>query len=203
MPATSKNHSPTSDPAVGFSDLLGVPLNQRHAYGAHESARMEKDEWLTPPEILTALGGPESFDLDPASPIKRPWPTAKKHYTVMDNGLVKPWHGRVWLNPPYGQECQKWLRRLSDHGNGIALIFARTETRMWFDSVWPKASGILFIKGRLHYYHVNGRARGNAGAPSALIGYGNNNLEAIMAARIDGALWTPNAPDQRPGATKV
>ena len=38
-----------------------------------------KDEWLTPPEIIQALG---HFDLDPCSPIDRPWPTAKVRQTV-------------------------------------------------------------------------------------------------------------------------
>lgn len=37
------------------------------------------DEWLTPPEILRALG---AFDLDPCAPVVRPWETAAKHYTV-------------------------------------------------------------------------------------------------------------------------
>lgn len=32
---------------------------------SHQSARMKNDEWLTPPEIVRALG---PFDLDPCSP---------------------------------------------------------------------------------------------------------------------------------------
>lgn len=60
----------------------------------HQSARMKNDEWLTPPEILSALG---TFDLDPCSPVNRPWPTAAQHYTERDNGLALPWHGRVLL----------------------------------------------------------------------------------------------------------
>ena len=82
-----------------------------------------KDEWLTPPEIIKALG---SFELDPCSPINRPWDTAAKHYTIEDNGLSLPWHGRVWMNPPYGDATEMWMQRLAEHGNGIALIFART-----------------------------------------------------------------------------
>lgn len=64
----------------------------------HQSARMKNDEWLTPPEIMSSLG---AFDLDPCSPINRPWPTAGIHYTVEDDGLSKPWFGRVWCNPPH------------------------------------------------------------------------------------------------------
>lgn len=57
----------------------------------------QKDEWLTPPHILEALG---RFDLDPCAPINRPWPTADKHYTVNDKGLTQRWEGRVFCNPP-------------------------------------------------------------------------------------------------------
>lgn len=50
------------------------------------------DEWLTPPEILRALG---PFDLDPAAPIVRPWDMAARHYTKIDDGMSQPWEGRV------------------------------------------------------------------------------------------------------------
>ena len=49
------------------------------------------DEWLTPQNILSALG---PFDLDPCAPINRPWDMAARHYTVADDGLSKPWAGR-------------------------------------------------------------------------------------------------------------
>jgi hypothetical protein len=114
---------------------------------------MKNDEWLTPPEILEALG---PFDLDPCAPVNRPWPMASRHYTIQDDGLMKPWEGRVWLNPPYGLQAERWLRRLAEHGNGIALIFARTETEAFFSQVWERATGLLFIRGRLTFYRVDG-----------------------------------------------
>ena len=40
-----------------------------------------KENWLTPPEILRTCG---EFDLDPCTPIVRPWDTAKRHHNVMD-----------------------------------------------------------------------------------------------------------------------
>ncbi|WP_223160903.1 phage N-6-adenine-methyltransferase [Salinicola aestuarinus] len=89
---------------------------------------MQKDEWLTPPSILEALG---SFDLDPCSPVERPWDTASEHLTLHDDGLSAAWRGRVWLNPPYGRETGLWLEKLAEHGDGIALVFARTETEMF------------------------------------------------------------------------
>lgn len=152
--------------------------------GSHQSAVMGKDEWLTPPEIIESLG---PFDLDPCAPINRPWPTAKKHYTINDNGLYLPWEGRVWCNPPYGKEAIKWMRKLAEHGNGTALIFARTETQMFFETVWGKAESILFLKGRLHFHHVSGeRAKANGGAPSVLIAYNEENAEALEESGIEG-----------------
>jgi len=144
-----------------------------------------KDEWLTPPHIIKSLG---EFDLDPCSPIERPWPTAKQHYHRLDNGLMKEWAGRVWMNPPYGPETSKWMSRLAAHGNGIAFIFARTETETFFKHVWPVANAILFLKGRVRFHHVSGRAADAAGAPSCLIAYGNENVEALGKSGIPGKL---------------
>lgn len=145
-----------------------------------------KDEWLTPPEILKALG---SFDLDPCSPINRPWPTAKEHYTIEDNGLLRAWRGRVWLNPPYGNAVGDWLALMSIHGRGTALIFARTDTTAFFDYVWNKATGILFLQGRLHFHHVDGsRATANAGAPSCLIAYGEEDYRILKESKLAGRL---------------
>lgn len=152
--------------------------------GGHQSAAALKDEWLTPPEIIHALG---EFDLDPCSPIVRPWYTARNHFTIEDNGLALPWDGRVWCNPPYGLEASKWLARCAAHGNAIALVFARTETRMFFDHVWPAAKAVLFIQGRLHFHHVNGtRAAANSGAPSVLIAYDDMNAEVLRNCSISG-----------------
>lgn len=145
---------------------------------AHQSPRMKNDEWLTPPEIKRPLG---SFDLDPCSPINRPWPTAGAHYTIEDDGLSLPWYGRVWLNPPFGREAVKWLRRMVDHGNGIALIPARTETAMFYECVWGVADAVLFIKGRPHFHFVDGRrADFNSGAPICLVAYGASNRDALI-----------------------
>lgn len=152
--------------------------------GSHQSHKMMKDEWLTPPDIIESLG---KFDLDPCAPIIRPWETATNYYTAKDDGLSKMWFGRVWCNPPYGKATGIWLNKLADHGDGIALTFARTETKMFFDTVWDRAGALLFIKGRLFFYHVNGqRAKHNSGAPSVLIAYGKENKKALENCSIDG-----------------
>lgn len=141
------------------------------------------DEWLTPPYILEALG---HFDLDPCSPILRPWDTAANHYNVNDDGLSREWSGRVFCNPPYGDQAKKWLMKCSSHKNCIALTFARTETKMFFESVWDKATAVLFIKGRLRFYHVDGTQGASAGAPSVLIAYDEENALLLKNSSIPG-----------------
>lgn len=154
--------------------------------GGHQSHKMIKDEWLTPPEIVQALG---KFDLDPCDAIVSPFVTANKHYTIADDGLNKEWFGRVWLNPPYGYATGLWLEKLAKHNNGIALIFARTETEMFVKQVWEKADALFFLYGRLFFYHSNGqRAKSNSGAPSVLIAYGKNNVEIMKNCGLSGKI---------------
>lgn len=150
--------------------------------GSHQNYKMGKDEWLTPPGIIHDLG---PFDLDPCAPIFRPWPMASRHYTIHDDGLLMPWEGMVWLNPPYGKYTGFWMEKLAMHGAGIALIFARTETEIFTQWVWPHASAVLFIQGRLTFFHSSGKkARGNSGAPSVLVGYGAEAFKRLKKSNI-------------------
>jgi hypothetical protein len=143
--------------------------------------------WLTPPHILEALG---PFDLDPcAAPEPRPWPTAARMIELPEDGLAAAWSGRVWLNPPYGLEAAQWLSKLAAHGNGIALVFARTESEMFFRQVWERATAILFLRGRLTFRLPDDvDPRKNSGAPSCLVAYGHNNYEALKTSKLDGRL---------------
>lgn len=140
--------------------------------------------YLTPPPILEQLG---QFDLDPCSPINRPWDTAKKHYTIEDDGLLMPWDGRVWCNPPYGRKLGHWIEKMALHNNGIALTFARTDTRAFQNYVFPFAESLFFINGRVKFYDANGnQSKSNGGAPSVLISYGEYNAEVLSECNISG-----------------
>src|ERR1043166_6847874 len=110
--------------------------------------RGQTDEWQTPPHILQALG---RFDLDPCASLHQATQTATGPFTIHDDGLRHAWMGRIWLNPPYGEQTERWLAKMAQHGNGIALVHARTETQMFFDQVWARANGIFFLKGRLSF----------------------------------------------------
>lgn len=159
--------------------------------GGHHSPVMQSDVWLTPPFIIDALG---PFDLDPcAAPEPRPWPTANHHITLPDDGLTSEWnHHKVWLNPPYGgpQIVGPWMRKMVAHNHGTALIFARTETELFVQTVWRAATAIVFLFGRLFFHRPDGiRACHNSGAPSCLIAYGDEDAGRLERAVRDRLLY--------------
>lgn len=168
------------------------------AIGGHHSPQPASYDWLTPPFVLEALG---PFDCDPACPPDMPWRTAAVMFTPREDGLAQDWRGVTWLNPPYGQEDVQgpWLRRLVAHGNGFALVFARTETKLFFECVWRSATALLFLEGRLHFhfgapwtgkagrrYAIGERAPHNGGAPSVVIAYGKACAARLLACELAG-----------------
>lgn len=142
------------------------------------------DTWLTPPHILNALG---PFDLDPCTPADMPWETAADRYSLPQDGLVLPWFGRVWCNPPYGKEVGEWTQKLATHGCGTALVFARTDTQ-WFDkTIWRAADALLFLRGRLFFHLPDGsRSRYSGGMGSVLAAYGRDDMDRLAASGLKG-----------------
>lgn len=152
--------------------------------GGHVSQSDRSNDWITPRYILEALG---RFDFDPCVCEPQPWQTASRMLNVRANGILTPWEGRVWLNPPYGAAIRSWMGLMAAHDNGIALVFARTETIWFCESVWGRASGLLFLHGRLAFYRPDGsKAPGNCGGPSVLIAYGRKNSAALATCELKG-----------------
>lgn len=80
---------------------------------------------------------------------------------------------------------------MASHGNGIALAFARTDTKMFHEFVFPFASAIMLLRGRPHFHKTDGaRAKGNSGGPICLIAYGERNSSRLKESGIDGAILT-------------
>lgn len=163
---------------------------------AHESAKNKTVEWYTPRYIFDALG--IQFDLDPCSPGKDvvPWVPATDCYTVEQDGLMLPWYGNVWLNPPYGKNTPVWLERLSLHGTGIALLFSRTDAT-WFHKHVSIADAICFVKGRIRFIDEENAGlyadelyepQNTPGAGSMLIAYGKENAKALLHSKL-GLVW--------------
>jgi len=149
-----------------------------------------RDDWQTPIEIVRALG---EFDLDPCANCDDPIRLARVGFT--SNGLVTPWHGRVWLNPPYGTEARAWLARLSHHGNGIALIPPRVGAQWFHQVVFDTFDAILFHRGRIAFIDPStGKPVAGNNADSIFVAYGQNNVEALRNSGLPGKLWINHAP---------
>jgi hypothetical protein len=171
-----------------FGTLLDGNLSQNvGGFGFEKPNTGETNDWLTPLSLLQRLG---SFDLDPCGCVGMPWATATATYYLPEHdGLVEPWFGRVWCNPPYGPNVSDWAKRMAAHGNGIMLVFLRTDTTTWQKDILPFADATLLLDGRVHFYRPSGE-RGKSGtAPSALLAYGQNNVDALRHSGIAGALY--------------
>jgi hypothetical protein len=125
----------------------------------HENCIGESDDWHTPPELFAALarGGLRRFDLDVSTPLDRRFyfVPADRIYTIEDDGLVQPWFGVVFMNPPYGGGGERkrreghipWLVKFLDHSNGVAIVRAYTSSRWFHQHVIPRAQTLLFPRG--------------------------------------------------------
>lgn len=113
-------------------------------------------DWRTPKAVFQTLDAEFQFDHDPCPP---------KHEA---DGLNSEWGGRNFVNPPYGRELPKWIKKgYEEHLKGKTVVFlipSRTDTRWWHDYCM-KAAEIRFIKGRLKFDdHKN-----SAPFPSAIV----------------------------------
>lgn len=145
----------------------------------HEKPVGATVEWYTPPELFDALG--LDFDLDPAAPVNLPhWIPATSWYS--ENGETLPWHGRVWLNPPYGKALPAFVDRMCRHRNGVMLTAARTETAWWQRAV-DSADLTVFLRDRLHFIRADGyQARSSFG--STLFAWGDECCSALWEADL-------------------
>ncbi len=143
------------------------------------------DEWYTPKWIIDALG---EFDLDPCAPEHRLWNTAKRHITAKEDGLKNPWGGvRVWLNPPYSRPViERFVAKMVENNNGIALLFNRCDSRMFQDLIFPNAEAIMFVRGRIKFYRPDGTQGESPGCGSVLIAFGRDNADALERSNIPG-----------------
>jgi len=152
--------------------------------GSHQQTVGKSQVHLTPKWIIDRLG---LFDLDPCAATVRPWDCAARNVVEAEDGLSVEWSGMVWLNPPFDRyQVARWLARLADHGQGIALIHARTETD-WFAPIWERASAILFLDQRIKFWRPDGTEQAaNSGAPVVLAAFGEEARARLEGASISG-----------------
>ncbi|MBD3929922.1 adenine methyltransferase [Staphylococcus sp. EG-SA-6] len=130
----------------------------------------KSNEWTTPQHLFDELNQEFNFTLDPCATEENA--KCSKHFTIEDDGLSKDWSNDVvFMNPPYGREIKKWIKKAYEESlNGatvVCLIPARTDTMYWHDFIFDKADDIRFLKGRLKF----GNGKNSAPFPSAIVVY--------------------------------
>lgn len=124
--------------------------------------------WATPDWLFDELDKEFGFTLDCCALPENA--KCKRYFTPDDDGLLQPWAGTVWCNPPYGNAIANWVAKAHrESANGVTsvcLLPARTDTRWFHEHILGKAE-IRFIKGRLKF----GGAPYNAPFPSMLVIY--------------------------------
>jgi len=123
-------------------------------------------EWTTPQDFFKALDKKFHFTLDPCATSENA--KCKRYFTKADDGLAQLWTGRVFMNPPYGREIGKWVKKAYEESQSnaelvVCLLPARTDTRWWHD--YCLKGQIVFVKGRLKF----SSAKNPAPFPSVII----------------------------------
>jgi len=125
--------------------------------------KSERGDWKTPKTVIKCLEKLfGEFDLDPCG--GNPDLGIPRVYTVKDNGLLRPWFGRVYVNPPYGRSVEAWVDkavrevRLGRVERVVMLLASRTDTRWFHDLVLKYATAVLFVRGRIRFVGASNSA---------------------------------------------
>jgi hypothetical protein len=156
----------------------------------------ESTEHYTPKYILDAvISCMGVIDLDPCSNSREiPNVPAARHYTAQDNGLVQPWEGRVFLNPPFGHDVERWFSKLYQERSAgrtteeIVLWKSATETAAW-KTLTAISCLVCFPSTRIRFVGPSGDdGPGPTFSPALFyVGEGPERFERAFAGI--GAVW--------------
>ena len=122
-------------------------------------------EWETPQLFFDALNAEYHFDVDVCATENNA--KCERYYTKEQDGLSQQWKGVCWMNPPYGREIGKWMRKAYESSlygaTVVCLVPARTDTAWWHD--YAMKGEVEFVRGRLKF----GGSKANAPFPSAIV----------------------------------
>lgn len=112
----------------------------------------QTDVWATPQWLFDELDKEFGFTIDVCALPENA--KCRRYYTPDDDGLQQDWSGEtVWLNPPYGRDIKRWMKKASDAAKRgatvVCLIPSRTDTKWWHS--YCMDGEIRLFKGRLKF----------------------------------------------------
>ena len=121
--------------------------------------------WATPPAVFDALNAEFGFELDVCALPENA--KCARFYSPADDGLAQEWSGACWMNPPYGREIGRWMRKAYEESlrgaTVVCLVPSRTDTAWWHD--YAMKGEVRFLRGRISFVG----AAGPAPFPSAIV----------------------------------
>ena len=128
------------------------------------------DLWSTPQGFYENLNNEFAFDLDVCAFPENA--KCERYFTPNENGLNQEWRGTCWMNPPYGREIDKWVRKAYESAlvgaTVVCLLPARTDTKWWHE--YCMRAEIRLVRGRLKF----GDGKSPAPFPSAVVIFRNH-----------------------------
>jgi hypothetical protein len=122
-------------------------------------------ESYTPAEYVEAarevMGG---IDLDPASnALAQETVQAGNWFGEEENGLLRPWEGRVFLNPPYSYpEVEQFAEKLViEYEAGVVeaaiMLTNNSADTKWWHAAGQAAGAVCQTRGRINFYKADGQ----------------------------------------------
>ena len=112
------------------------------ALKVHFSSR--RNNWETPRDLFDKLNEEFNFELDVCATPENA--KCKKYYSPEEDGLKEEWKGLCWMNPPYGREIGKWMKKAYESAVAgatvVCLVPARTDTAWWLTTALKGKSGL-------------------------------------------------------------
>ena len=133
------------------------------------------DDWITPRELVKLFG---SFDLDPCASNRQTVHHAKRNFKLPEhNGLLEPWTGRVWLNPPF-TEMESWANKFMLHGNGIMICPLRMRVK-WSKCIWDNFDSVILMRKPPRWIARDGVGKLGDLFETMIVAVGQNNRVSL------------------------
>jgi len=130
------------------------------------------DEWETPQELFDKACS--DYQIWPKWDVCANAENTKclNHFCKLQNAFYQEWRQDFFMNPPYS-DIKRWMQKAwSQHKlylvNGIALVYAKTDTQWWHQYVEDKAE-VHFIKGRVKFLLNGQKPKNSAPYPSCWV----------------------------------
>lgn len=191
---------PVPDPEKMVQDyeVLGGALEST-AWAWFPNAKQSIQDYFTPPDIMEAVKrGMGGIDLDAASH----WLANQKHkidryFHIGHSAFEHDWEGKVWLNPPYGENDEWWPRALKFVESGQVEQLAILSPVWAFTTqiarpLMDRSTALLLLSPTPKFWGNDtrsaktGKLRTGSNMPHAIVYIGHRPSEVLTALRPFG-----------------